>query len=97
LKDVYAAQRHCFTEIKTEQERINLLCELNVKAQVANVCHTNVVQNAWERGQSLDVHGWIYGVGDGLLHDLKVTVSGSEQIDAAYRIIGSQGPQPGSQ
>ncbi len=97
LKDVYYAQRHRFTPIEKEEDRVNLLCELNVKAQVANVCHTNVVQNAWERGQQLDVHGWIYGVGDGLLQDLKVTVSGPQDIDAAYRIVGSQAPQPGSQ
>ncbi|HSB95802.1 MAG TPA: carbonate dehydratase, partial [Spongiibacteraceae bacterium] len=73
LKDIYAAQRPLFTRIEKVEDRVNLLCELNVKAQVLNVCHTIVVQNAWERGQQLEVHGWIYGVGDGLLHDLNVT------------------------
>lgn len=97
LKDIYAAQRPLFTRVESAEDRVNLLCELNVKAQVLNVCHTIVVQNAWERGQQLDVHGWIYGVRDGLLHDLNVTVSGPEQIDPEYRVIGNQAPQPGSQ
>jgi carbonic anhydrase len=97
LKDIYAAQRPLFTRAQTPEQQVNLLCELNVKAQVLNVCHTIVVQNAWERGQQLEVHGWIYGVGDGLLHDLNVTVSGADQIDPEYRVIGNQAPRPGSQ
>jgi carbonic anhydrase len=51
------------------------LCELNVIEQVTNVCHTSIVQDAWERGQELVVHGWIYGLQDGLLRDLNVTVT----------------------
>jgi carbonic anhydrase len=50
------------------------LCELNVAEQVSNVCRTSIVQDAWARGQALAVHGWIYGLQDGLLRDLKVTV-----------------------
>jgi carbonic anhydrase len=56
------------------------LCELNVIEQVANVCHTSIARDAWERGQELVVHGWIYGLHDGLLRDLKITV---DQFDAA--------------
>ena len=97
LKDIYAAQRPLFTQVETAEDRVDLLCELNVKAQVLNVCHTIVVQNAWERGQQLAVHGWIYGVRDGLLHDLNVTVNGSDQIDPEYRVIGNPAPQPGGQ
>jgi carbonic anhydrase len=52
------------------------LCELNVMEQVANVCHTTIVRDAWERGQELQVHGWIYGLHDGLLRDLDTTVAG---------------------
>jgi carbonic anhydrase len=51
------------------------LCELNVIEQVANVCHTTIARDAWERGQELAVHGWAYGIQDGLLRDLKVTVT----------------------
>lgn len=87
LRDVYHAEREQFENLASEEERINLLCELNVKAQVANVCHSNIVQNAWARGQSLAVHGWIYGVRDGLLQDLNVTVDGPGQIPAEYRVV----------
>jgi carbonic anhydrase len=58
------------------------LCELNVIEQVANVCQTTIVRDAWERGQDLVVHGWIYGLHDGLLRDLNVTVSHSHEIFA---------------
>lgn len=87
LKDLYHAKAGCFAELASEEERVNLLCELNVQAQVANVCHTNIVQNAWLRGQELDVHGWIYSVRDGLLKDLGVTVNGLQQIADAYRVV----------
>jgi carbonic anhydrase len=59
-----------------EGERVDRLCELNVAAQVDNVCHTTVVLDAWARGQELSVHGLVYGLEDGLLRDLGVGVSG---------------------
>jgi carbonic anhydrase len=59
------------------------LCELNVIEQASNVCHTTIVRDAWERGQELTVHGWIYGLKDGLLHDLNVTVTAFEEATAA--------------
>jgi carbonic anhydrase len=52
--------------------------------QVANVCQTSCVQDAWSRGQELAVHGWIYGLSDGLIRDLKTTVTSPEQIESAY-------------
>jgi len=58
-----------------ETERVNRLCELNVAAQVENVCHTTIAQDAWARGQDLAVHGLVYGLRDGLLRDLGVSVS----------------------
>ncbi|MBL4815696.1 MAG: carbonate dehydratase [Shewanella sp.] len=57
-----------------EQERFDRLCELNVIEQVGNVCSTNIVQDAWERGDNVSIHGWIYSVENGLLSDLDVTV-----------------------
>jgi carbonic anhydrase len=60
-----------------EVQAVDRLCELNVIEQVSNVCRTTIVQDAWERGQELAVHGWIYGLHGGLLQDLKVTVSDS--------------------
>src|SRR3954463_2978586 len=62
-----------------ETEAVDRLCEMNVKEQVANVCSTSIVQDAWGRGQELAVHGWIYGLHGGLLRDLEVTVSGNDK------------------
>ena len=60
------------------------LCELNVIEQVTNVCATTIVRDAWRRGQELTVHGWIYGLQDGLLRDLKVTVAADDELAPAY-------------
>ena len=68
--------------------RVKLLCELNVVEQVANVCRTTIVQDAWERRQKLAVHGWIYGLDDGLLRDLDVCVTGPKDFAAAQRAKG---------
>ena len=64
--------------------RHDRLCELNVIEQVLNVCHTTVVQDAWSRGQDLTVHGWVYGLDDGLIHDLGFSVASNEALDTAY-------------
>jgi carbonic anhydrase len=60
------------------------LCELNVIEQVANVCETTIARDAWERGQELAVHGWIYGIQDGLLRDLAITITGQREMRAVY-------------
>ena len=62
----------------------DVLCELNVIEQVMNVAHTTVVQDAWQRMQPLTLHGWVYGLKDGLLIDLRMTVSCNEDLRAAY-------------
>ena len=64
--------------LHTEEQKLNRLCELNVIEQVVNVSQTTVVQDAWERGQSVSVHGWVYDVRDGLLCDLGICVSGRD-------------------
>ena len=61
------------------------LCELNVIEQVANVCMTTIARDAWDRGQELAVHGWIYGLDNGLLHDLKISVHNADQTVSAYQ------------
>ncbi|MCE1180928.1 MAG: carbonate dehydratase [Rhodocyclales bacterium] len=66
------------------EKRHDRLCELNVLEQVVNVCHNPVVQDAWARGQKLTVHGWIYGLKDGLVHDLGITVDCPEDLAARY-------------
>ena len=65
-------------------ERVNALCELNVIEQALNVCQTTVVQDAWQRGQEVVVHGWVYGLHNGLLEDLAMTATRPEDVAAAY-------------
>ncbi|MEO6362406.1 MAG: carbonate dehydratase [Caldimonas sp.] len=64
--------------------RVDALCELNVVEQALNVCQTTVVQDAWQRGQELVVHGWVYGLRNGRLDDLKMTVSRLDDASEAY-------------
>ena len=64
------------------EARLRLLCELNVREQVSNVCRTTVVQAAWGRGQELSVHGWVYALEDGLLRDLGLCVTRPEEMAA---------------
>lgn len=74
IKDVYEGHQIAFTELKTEEEHTNLLCELNVKEQVKNLSQVTFIKEAWERGQPLTIHGLIYGVHNGLLKDLGVSL-----------------------
>ena len=68
----------------TGAQACDRLCELNVIEQVANVCHTTIARDAWERGQELAIHGWIYGLQDGLLKDLHFTVRACQETLPAY-------------
>jgi carbonic anhydrase len=86
IRDVYMANRREMEAIADPLARENRLCELNVAAQVANVCHTTIVQDAWRRAQPLAIHGWIYVLADGLLRDLDLVVESPDQIPQAYRI-----------
>ncbi|MCW5655087.1 carbonate dehydratase [Hydrogenophaga sp.] len=84
IKDV--RDRHAALLAATpEQHRADVLCELNAIEQVVNVAQTTVVQDAWARGQSLTLHGWVYGLRDGLLHDMHMSVNGNDQIESIYR------------
>jgi carbonic anhydrase len=67
-----------------DDRRVDALCELNVVEQALNACQTTVVQVAWARGQELVVHGWFYGLGNGLLQDLKITVASAAQMNETY-------------
>ena len=67
-----------------EAKRLDALVELNAIEQVVNVCQSTVLQDAWARGQQISVHGWVYGVHDGLLQDLRMTVSGLDGLEALY-------------
>jgi len=83
VRDVRSAHRDLVAAAPEGEARVNRLCELNVLEQAANVCETTVVQDAWARGQTLTVHGWIYGLEDGLLRDLGFNVSGAASVDDA--------------
>ena len=86
IKDVYRLHKEQIDILTTEVERFNLLCELNVKEQVANVCHTSIVQDAWKSGQELCVHGWIYSISDGILKDLNLCFAGMNEAASIYRV-----------
>jgi len=86
IKDVYTRHAAELDAIGDETVRGDRLCELNVAHQVANVCHTTIVQGAWHRGQPLAVHGWIYSLQDGLLRDLDLTIEATDQLPALYRM-----------
>jgi len=86
IKDVHLYNREELNGIEDFEKRCNRLAELNVEAQVANVCHTTIVQDAWKRGQQVSVHGWIYSLSDGLLREQVASVATSEQIPPEYRL-----------
>ncbi len=77
-------KHHTLLENVEETERCDRLCELNVIEQVVNVCQTTVVQDAWERNQELLVHGFVYRVSDGILHDLEVSISNADALAGIY-------------
>lgn len=87
IKDVHHRYQSLLDELEDDNQRVDRLCELNVVNQVANVCHTTIVQNAWARQQELSVHGLIYSLQDGLLQDLRCTVSSQDQVAGAYRVL----------
>ncbi|MEQ1683429.1 MAG: carbonate dehydratase [Burkholderiaceae bacterium] len=73
-----------FLDTVAEDRRVDALCELNVIEQARNACQTTIVQDAWARGQELVVHGWYYGLYDGLLQDLQITVADPAQMGEAF-------------
>ena len=84
VQDVRDRHAASLAALPSEDARVDRLCALNVVEQVANVCRTTIVQDAWGRGQALSVHGWIYALGDGLLQDLGLTVSAPGELEASY-------------
>jgi len=84
IKDV-RDRHHTLLESLPAEQRHDALCELNVIEQVVNVVQTTVVQDAWARGQKLALHAWVYGLKDGLLHDLLLTVDSNNGLESLYR------------
>lgn len=90
VQDVMQKHRALIAGIDDESERLNRLCELNVIEQVVNVCQTTIVQNIWEGGQELTVHGWIYGLHNGLLRDLDISIGSQNELSAIYPVALQQ-------
>lgn len=84
IQDIHRKHATVFQSIRSEDTKLNLLCELNVIEQVENVAHTTVVQDAWARGQELAIHGWVYGLDNGIVNDLAVTIRSFETVDEVY-------------
>ncbi len=84
IQDVCTKHASILDEIADPIHRAERLCELNAIEQVGNVCQTTVVHDAWGRGQELTIHGWVYGIDDGLARDLHVSVDGLDQYAAMY-------------
>ena len=85
VQDVRQKHQDCVAAATGEAAASDRLCELNVIEQVANVCQTTIVRDAWERGQEISVHGWVYGLQDGLLRDLHTSVANADEPPAAYQ------------
>jgi carbonic anhydrase len=80
VQDVHQKHERYMGDVLPSKQRSERLCELNVVEQVSNVCQTTIVQDAWDRGQELTVHGWVYGLKDGKLHDLGMTVTAAHEL-----------------
>jgi carbonic anhydrase len=86
IQDVYHKHARWFETVEDESERRALLAELNVIEQAVHVCQTTVVAEAWQRGQDLMIHGWIYGLHDGRLRDLGLSVTSQTDLAAAHEM-----------
>jgi carbonic anhydrase len=84
VQDIADRHRPAFTRGMSAAQSTDRLCELNVIEQVGNVCRTTITQDAWRRGQSLAVHGWIYSLQDGLLRDLGLSVTRDDALETEY-------------
>jgi len=85
VQDVTEKHKGCLHAVSGETARSNVLCELNVIEQVSNVCLTTIVRDAWERRQPLTVHSWIYGIKDGIMRHLGMSVTKPEEFEPQYR------------
>lgn len=86
IKDVYRFHQDELELLEDEEERFNRFVELNVREQVHDLAKTSIVQNAWNRGQTLHLHGWVYGVGSGVIKDLEVDFEDNQQLDSVYKL-----------
>ena len=86
IRDVYFQHSALLEPIADSHKKVDRLCEVNVIEQVKNVCNTTMVREAWDRGQVLNVHGWIYGLDNGLLTDLGINVTNYDELATEYEV-----------
>lgn len=90
IRNVYNKHRELLSAWDHSHQQLDRLCELNVIEQAVNVCETTVVQNAWAQGQEVAVHGWIYGLNDGLVNDLEFNVANTDEVEDQYGLAISK-------
>lgn len=86
IKDVYRFHQDELNAIENENERFNKFVEVNVKEQVLDLAKTSIVQNAWNNGQELSIHGWVYGLNSGYVTDLGLNFSSDKDLDQVYQL-----------
>ena len=86
IKDVYRLHRNELDALENENERFNKFVEINVREQVLDLAKTSIVQSAWQKGQNLTLHGWVYGLNDGYVTDLNVNFSSNNDLDEVHQL-----------
>lgn len=86
IKDVYRFHHKELDGIANEQERFDRFVELNVYEQVQDLAKTSIIQNAWERKQDIHLHGWVYGINNGIIKDLDITLKDNHSLEAVYQV-----------
>lgn len=86
IKEVYLKHQDEIDQLRFRQQKVNRLCELNVIEQVKNLTKIKTIQHAWQRNQSLSIHGWIYSICDGLIKNLEVTVNAIDAVEVPFRL-----------
>jgi carbonic anhydrase len=86
IKDVYRFHQDELNSIEDEKQRFNRFVELNVVEQVCDIAKTSIVQAAWESGQQLHIHGWVYDVRDGLINDMQITIKNNDSLTEVYQL-----------
>lgn len=86
IKDVYRLSKTELDAIQNDTERLDRFVELNVREQVYGLAKTSIVQNAWKNNQMLHLHGWVYGIGSGLIRDLVCNISSNHELDEVYQL-----------
>jgi len=86
IRGIYIAHESQMKD-RSHQQQLDTLCQLNTKRQVEKLSQTHIIQDAWVAGKALSLHGWVYRLKDGLLHDLQVSKHGLQDVDPIYRVV----------